>query len=424
MENTVRIRLQIEALSPLTFGTRRGTTGNFVDTLDYVPGSALRGAAAARYLHEFGDANEPRFQDVFLRGGVLFSNLYPVSGPDVAMSYALPATAYACKAHKEKHGVSDILTRAAALQIGGDNFDSGLLGGITTCKQCGHPSHRLPGLYEKRSDVPRYNLTEVHQRHLTHVGINRQRQAAEKGFLYAQQVINESRREADGDPFFPQIFSGELIVSKDQTAFVKSELLVEAAALRVGESRTRGLGKIQIRKCEILETDSESMIRTRLIEFNRRFAEQLRSPGRYVAVTLQSDAILIDALMRPMSSLHAEHIRRAIGHHPHASQITPETVQLVYSNASARLLQTWNVASGYPKPDELGTVMGSVFLFRIAEDLWQAPSETEGTEADTLAHLLKDLQQHGLGTRRSEGFGRVTVCDPFHWEVDELWQAI
>jgi CRISPR-associated protein Csx10 len=427
MTATVRVRISVEALSPLNFGARRGTTGNIVNTLDYVPGTALRGAVAARYLQEFGDASEPRFQDVFVKGGVLFANLYPVSDPDLVIPSVFPATAYACKAHKEKHGVSDILMRAAPFHLAEGRVESRLIDDITECRKCGNgqPAHRLKGFYERQAlGSPDYNVVDVHKRHVAHVGINRQRQTAEKGFLYGRQVINEARREESGG-FIPQTFCGELIVSEAHLDFVTAELLTKEVVLRIGESRTRGLGKVRVRRSEPVETDSESVIRNRLTEFNRRFCEHSgRSiDGGYVVLTLQSEAILTDAFMRPKLSIDTEDVLRAVSADPNANQITADTFRLVYANAGTRLVQSWNTASGYPKPDDLATKMGSVFLFEISEELWGVSSAQANTETDTLTRLLGQLQQNGVGKRRSEGFGRLTICDSFHWEVDELWQA-
>jgi CRISPR-associated protein Csx10 len=428
MASTVRVGLQIEALSPLTFGARRGTTGNFVDTLEYVPGTALRGAVAARYLREFGDASDEQFQEIFLRGGVLFANLYPVSEADQSIPYVLPATAYACKAHKEAHGVSDILIRASALRMDEERSDQTLLDEITKCHRCRQTAHQLRGFYEKRMGNPtEYGKVEVNKRHLAHVGINRKTQASERGFFYTRQVINEAKRkrEENGSGFVPQTFSGELIVSNALAEFLTTGLLAEGTVLRVGESRTRGLGKVQVSRATQVEAETESAIRARLTEFNGQFSRQSRasSAGAYVALTLQSDAILTDAFMRPKLSIDAHDVRRAIGDDLDANLITIDSMTLVYSNAATRLVQSWNMASGYPKADDLAISAGGVFLFQIPDSLWSVPSELEGADADKLARLLKRLQELGLGKRRSEGFGRVKVCDSFHWEVPELWQA-
>lgn len=415
MGETLRVRLQLEALSPIAFGARRGTTSSFVDTLDYVPGTSLRGALAARFLREFANADDERFRKVFLEGEVLFANLYPLS--DGEISWVLPATAHACKAYKERHGVKDILIRAAALKLMKPGSCEALLDEILFCSHCpqGWQAVKLlTGFYEKPLSRPAtYATVEVHKRHLTHVGINRKKQSAEEGFLFAQQVINEARRDSDSRSFSPQLFSGELIANKSQAEFLTHELLANGTDFRMGESRTRGLGRVRVRECKVVNADTEDDVKARIVQFNRKFSERFSSDRIFISLTLQSDTMLTDEFMRPSSTLAASDLRRAVGDDPGARSITPNSLRPVYANAGKRLVQTWNVTSGYPKPDDVAITMGSVFLFEV----------TEGT-AEELAAPLLILQEHGIGKRRIEGFGRVTVCDPFHLEVEDLWRAI
>jgi CRISPR-associated protein Csx10 len=413
MPDTLRVRFHLKARSPVAFGSRRGTTSSFVDTLDYVPGTALRGATAARYLRELGEASDPRFRDIFLNGGVLFANLYPINEADI--SYVLPATAYSCKAYREAHGVKDILARAAALRLSRDQINQELLDSILNCSQCRHSAHSIAGFYEKYLGDPiGYALVEVHKRHLMHVGINRRTQAAEKGILFAQQVISEARREDESQDFKPQVFSGDLIVSEEHIEFLLKELLVKEISLKLGESRTRGLGQMAVQKCEIIATDTEEAVRSRIAELNRQLAESMPLPREqsYIALTCQADIVLTDVFMRPKSAPDGSDIHRALRNDQDAGLFAPDGLRLVYANAGTRLVQSWNVASGYPKPDDIATTMGSVFLFEATSD-----------NAEGLVTPLALLQERGIGRRRSEGFGRVTVCDPFHLEVQGQWQA-
>jgi CRISPR-associated protein Csx10 len=442
MPQTIRLRLQIKQLSPIAFAARRGTAISFMDTLDYVPGTALRGAVAAHYLRQFGEAGDARFQDIFLNGEVLFANLYPAA--NAYTSYVLPATAYACKAYKETHGVIDILTRAAALRISeqsdkhkflSGNHEQKLLDEILDCPQCKRSMHSLAGFYEAVQVLPRqpdnedeiethYAKVEIHKRHLTHVGINRNTQTAQEGVLYSQQVINEVWRKdesfdsksqnKDQAVFQAQTFNGELMVSETQAEFLLTELLATGTRLRVGESRTRGLGLIEVQDCKDLPAESAEIISNRIAEFNRKLSEHNRDAQQreYIALTLQSDAVLTDAFMRPQSEIRVEDINRALSDDPEQTFIASDALQLKYFNTGGRLVQSWNMASGYPKPDDIAIAMGSIFLFEVSSG-----------SAKELAEPLALLQQRGIGKRRSEGFGRLTVCDSFHWEEQKPWQA-
>ena len=66
------------------------------------------------------------------------------------------------------------------------------------------------------------------------------------------------------------------------------------------------------------------------------------------------------------------------------------------------LAQGWNAILGLPKPDAPGLGRGSVFLFKLNDTADQ--------------QRLAEMEANGVGERREEGFGRVRVCDPFHYE--------
>ena len=416
-----RIRLQLTALAPLSFSARRGTASAFTDTLNYLPGTALRGAAAACYLRNIGEPTDEHFRNLFLSDGILFANLYPQLRDDKGVSQALPATSRSCKAHRgfledsstddKTHGVGDILMPAAVFEMLGDK---NILNDVAQCPRCSQPTHQFTGFYERAPDAAVYSKVDVYKRHLPHVGINRRTQTAEEGVLYAQEVINEARREKPDQPYRPQRFSGDLIVQEQHVEFVKETLLAEDATLWVGESRSRGLGRVQVSECAITATDDDTKLKGRIAAFNQQFSELSRgATGRtFISLTLQSDAIMQDAFMRPKTHLEAEDLARAVGD-GNANAQSLLSLRLVYANVGTRLVQSWNVASGYPKPDDVAIRMGSVFLLEAPEGM-----------RDDLARSLAALQDGSVGKRRSEGFGRLTVCDPFHMEVKELWQTI
>lgn len=68
-----------------------------------------------------------------------------------------------------------------------------------------------------------------------------------------------------------------------------------------------------------------------------------------------------------------------------------------------RRVTGWSGLWGLPREDALAIGMGSVFVVRFEQE-------------PDFGALLR-LQEEGIGERKAEGFGRVTVADPFHWEV-------
>jgi hypothetical protein len=67
-------------------------------------------------------------------------------------------------------------------------------------------------------------------------------------------------------------------------------------------------------------------------------------------------------------------------------------------------LRGWNAAHGLPRHDEWMVARGSVYAYVY-----------DGDDAgrDALIQRLLHLQREGIGARRNEGFGLVTVCDDF-----------
>ena len=53
---------------------------NSMETLDYLPGTAVLGALAAKYLANGGDAQSSEFREIFLEDNVIFSDLYISKG--------------------------------------------------------------------------------------------------------------------------------------------------------------------------------------------------------------------------------------------------------------------------------------------------------------------------------------------------------
>jgi len=81
-------------------------------------------------------------------------------------------------------------------------------------------------------------------------------------------------------------------------------------------------------------------------------------------------------------------------------------IQLVRSFARHEVIGGWHWGARLPRPTELATEMGSVFLFRV-----------EGHSQEELMDTLRELERRGVGQQRERGFGQVQICSPFHLEV-------
>jgi hypothetical protein len=80
------------------------------------------------------------------------------------------------------------------------------------------------------------------------------------------------------------------------------------------------------------------------------------------------------------------------------------SVRSLASFARPCLVGGWQTAHRLPKERDMAITAGSVFLFSVSR------SVDEGK----LKKALKRWEDEGIGWRRSEGFGQVLICDPWH----------
>jgi hypothetical protein len=91
---------------PLALSSRHFVS-NEIDTLDYIPGSAFRGAIADKLGKELG-YDDTKFKGIFLDGKIRFGNLYLLKD---GKGFSIPKSAKTCKYLNGfyPHGVFDFL---------------------------------------------------------------------------------------------------------------------------------------------------------------------------------------------------------------------------------------------------------------------------------------------------------------------------
>jgi len=359
--------LQVKAVSPLALHAERASI-QFTRTLMHIPGASLRGALADTYLKT--GAQDAGFQHLFLEEACLFPNLYPCDG--TSESAPLPATARACKRYKAKHpeSLSDaLLPTHFQPEDSRKKWES--------CPECNNVRDRFEG-FRVTSDIRR--LVRPHTRTVAGTSILRVTQTVASGQLFSHMVVEEGTR-----------FSGRIRLANETLADKLRDLLYKAP-LRVGYGRTRGMGLLEIESLNESPPPMMPDVSERLDKFNTAI-RQIAGHGiasRQAALTLDSDVLLRDQLLRPVTAIADG---RAFG---------LEGATLERAFVVPALAQGWNAALGMPKPDTPGLGRGSVFLFKLNDGLAEAQ--------------LAAMETSGIGERSSEGFGRVRVCDPFHYE--------
>ena len=384
------IQIKLKLIEPLHLAASH-TVSPTASTLEFIPGTALRGALAKKYLDQKGCvAEDENFQNWFLKEGVRFGSLTPLGN---SLSYKLaseplPLTAFTCKLYPgfrsddfANHGVRDMLFE---FMKGEDDFPD------DRCYHENCESHLVPfnGFYFSDSS---YGKISIYKRLETRTAIDSMTETAAQRQLYSLEVLEEG-----------QIFGGSIeLETREQELAFKAMLLGDDAEIRLGAARTRGFGLAKIFEAK-LSGPADKMLENlseRIKNFNDH-ALHTRSIGckgnsLCFALTLRSDCILVDEYLRCQGIVTPQALGFYV--HPALAQATP-----LAAFCRTRLVDGWNAAQKNPRPTEAAICSGSVFVFGI------------NASPEELAGYLVNLEKYGMGERRQEGYGRVTVCDPFH----------
>jgi CRISPR-associated Csx10 family RAMP protein len=320
-----------------------------------------------------------------------WSNLYPAKDFKVDV-HLIPLTALSCKRDggfqsDDGHGVTDGLFRYLA----GNAPEE--------CPVCQAGLDTVRSFYQAQDGA--YWGSNVGTRLIARTAVNATRGTAQAEQLYTLLGLNEG-----------QFFRGEVEVPDTDNATLES-LIANGKVFHIGAARSRGLGQVEV----ILRTENQSReawppndLETRLERVDQSISAQALFEGRLPFVlTLESDAIMLNDYQQFQTTLTVETLRREARCWNDAALQWPAGLRLERSFAATRRVASWNAAHGWPRSPELAVAAGSAAVF-------SAPREASGE----LLECLKRLEATGLGERQAEGFGRVVVNHPFHFE--EQWR--
>lgn len=421
---TEQIRqITIRPRSPLLLGDESGV-GNYEQTADYVPGSVLRGAVAARLLDVLPEnyvyardhascpeEEQPAFWRVFgAANPPRFGNAYPAR-PD-RWAYPFPKTARTCKRHpgyrtpenREAHGVFDTMIEQFVYDLVSDPWfprRADLVGlkagawakleeGYEPC--CLHPECEgsvtpPPGYYSLDGTVPGPTLSPTVSR-ATHVGINRARGVAEDALLFTLETIDEPGAE----------FRGVLVYDNAYAADLETALHLDGQASQfvIGRGRSRGMGLVEI---SVDVPPALPEMYDRLYELNLEFRDvletyQLDPPaGRFFSLTLRSPAILTASDGTPALW-------------PYLSSAGLGDTWPLRVWARTTVVGGWHAGAELPRCTRQAVESGTVYLYYLPEDVM---------EESTLVDRLEALEMTGVGVQCERGYGQLTACAPFHY---------
>lgn len=408
-----RLGFEVRPTSPLLVAADRSYALHN-ETLGYVPGSVVRGALAETLLRqcrevshqhspETADGEDCDFVRLFYHEGEpVFDHFYPTFTGDP--SAPLPLTARTCKVYpgfrtrdperRSPHGVYDILVRQIAFEraVEDDQLRVPILY-EPRCPECGHGMMPRGGFYgETGTGDYRYSGSAAPIMRTARTAIDRSRDVAADGMLYVLEMM------APADTF---TLRGSIVIDESKADLLESAL---SRVRRIGTARSRGLGQVEITPLGS-EPDSTETLKERIIALNNAFRKErafyhrlndIEPPadeGWYFTIDLLSDVLLTRHGL-PTVKLHPDEL--GLG----------ESVTLVRAFACSETVGGWHAAAGLPRPTELATAAGSVFLYRV-----------EGAATEDLLENLGGIEAKGVGRERARGFGRVQICSPFHLEV-------
>ena len=386
------LSLKVTLKSPILTGGRK-PTGQASEALNYIRGGLIRGAVANALLAELENRKpDAEFRKIFTEDDAsIFRNCTP--GTEV-----LPATAVGCKDFAGfiadgKHGTFDTLLERIVSEKAGWMYQP-------NCPQCGGRIEAQSGFYEVKNGS--HKEKRLNTRLLTRVAINRQRKVAEESLLYHLNAIDPVIVKTKENEEAEQVMlHGSVRVPSDHVDKVAQTL--QQKVNRLGGGSSRGLGQVSI---TVENKKPPKPVDERITHFNGKFKTLWQVYASlpntdigecerdYFTVNLQSEAILTaaDGWQRTMV-LTAQMLQDM-------TRCDTE-LTLVRSFASYGYAGGWNAVWRLPKDTELVTNMGSVFVFHTSDiDAW--------------IPALQGLEDTGIGNRREEGYGQITICDPFH----------
>jgi CRISPR-associated Csx10 family RAMP protein len=225
----------------------------------------------------------------------------------------------------------------------------------------------------------------------THTGINYRTGTVQEAILYSRQGLKE------GQTFWGQWWIDDDLWPAFETFVTEAS---QSGSVRLGTSRSRGAGGVT---CNLArkEDDPIDALRQRVEDWHhllKAAADEAAIPATaalYVPLLCYSHVVLHDPLGRARLQIHGEDLA-AVG---------LGEASLVFHSASVVHVQSWSSLWGLPKADDWAIGMGSVFLLAL-------PRADDATFA-----ALWQLQQQGVGLRRAEGFGIVSVANQVHLDL-------
>lgn len=343
--------------------------GNVYQGQIVIPGSTVRGAFAEKSQPGDLKANDPTKYDIFKRlfilGGLRFSHLNPL---EVSDGVGIPVV-------QLPMGLQQVATSQ-------DTFTS-VFQNLSEHKAFSGWG-RLQNDFQKAS----YH-TEPHP----HVRINPDLKRASDGDLYTYEAIPAGR-----------YYTGELYLADGDWQSIGELLRVnigQTFQLRIGKGRNRSYGQVKVVIVPMTEDEPPAWIHNPL-------EDRLKAASsNELYITLATDTILQD----PWGRFYGRFEPDWLAHELQSSdmKVMAADDERPAQVVRTKLVESFDARSGLPRWRDKALVAGSTARLVFADG--KRPSD----------EVLKDIEEQGIGLRRSEGYGRVIFNHPAH--TAEQWSG-
>jgi len=312
---------------------------------DFIPGSVIRGALIAKYLHRKNkkkiDAADKDFRHIFFDGNVRFLNAYL---PHIQTEVRTLPTPFSWRREKDK--VDPIYN--IALDDSGIEEDSGKIWVLVNKPFC--------SMWEEVDDDGNYQ-TELFKP-ATQIKIHTARASRQKVTDGNSTIFRYCSLDSD------QNFAGAILADDASDLDIIKSLFNDGIILTLGKSHLAGYGRVEIKEVKIKEDWKE-------------YKSVSNNTEKHVIVTLLSDAIVRDN----KNGAYVDTLEPILGKHVKA---------FIRTRVQGGFNRTWNL----PLPQTLAIQAGSVFVYK---------------NKPGLSNQLKSFETTGIGERLVEGFGRIAV---------------
>jgi CRISPR-associated protein Csx10 len=356
----IGLEYRLQLLEPLLVPGLLGEPNSAI-SYPFVPGSQIRGALIGLHLRsklgsgEIDLLDEEGFRKLFFSGNIRYLNAYPEDSREKRM---LPTPRSWFTVKREE---SEILDRSNKQPQNGDSCDPKQKLEEVSAEFC---SLSPSGEVELLSPMRQIN---VHTQRDPMMG----RATRDKGAVFRYNAL------APGQCFVGVILFDTADSSSSDLQVIKE--LLQRGDLWLGGSRSAGYGHVCIDRVRVVEDWQE-------IEDLQAYHD-VPAEEKFT-VTLLSDALVRDPYTGQFSKDPTPEIAAVLG-------TGSEDLCIEICFWSTSLVGGFNRKWGLPLPQAVALAAGSVFVFETKKEIDK--------------EKLQRLVEQGIGERRIEGFGRITV---------------